>query len=49
MSLMKNYLRAELLESLMMRAIHRNRGNKLDLDIVVNKFKAQFPLCSIAL
>ena len=50
MRLIKNDLRTvmklERLDSLMMLGIHQDRGSRLDLDTVVNKFKAKFPLCS---
>ena len=44
-SLMKN----ERLDSLMMLGIHRDRGSRLDFDAVLNRFKAKFPNCRIAL
>ena len=53
MRLIKNDLRSVMkqdrLDSLMMLGIHRDRGSKLDLDIVVNSFKAKFPKCRISL
>ena len=53
MRLIKNDLRTvmkqERLDSLMMLGIHQDRGSRLDIDTVVNKFKAKFPLCRIAL
>ena len=53
MKLIKNELRSvmkqERLDSLMMLGIHRERGEKLDLDNVVDRFKARFPKCRISL
>ena len=53
MKLIKNELRSvmkqERLDSLMMLGIHRERGDKLDLVSVVNRFKAKFPKCRISL
>ena len=53
MKLIKSELRSvmkqERLDSLMMLGIHRERGDKLDLDSVVDWFKAKFPKCRISL
>ena len=53
MKLIKNELRSvmkqERLDSLMMLGIHRERGDKLDLDTVVDRVKARFPKCRISL
>ena len=53
MKLIKSELRSvmkqERLDSLMMLGIHRERGDKLDLDSVVYWFKAKFPKCRISL
>ena len=53
MRLIKNDLRSlmkdERLDSLMMLGIHRDRGSRLDFDAVLNRFKAKFPNCRIAL
>lgn len=47
MRLIKNDLRSvmsnERLESLMTLGIHRERGNRINLDNVINRFKARFP------
>ena len=53
MKLIKSELRSvmkqERLDSLMMLGIHRERGDKLDLDSVVDRFKVKFPKCRISL
>ena len=53
MKLIKNELRSvmkqERLDSLMMLGIHQERGEKLHLDSVVDRFKARFPKCRISL
>ena len=53
MKLIKNELHSvmkpERLDSLMMLGIHRERGEKLDLDNIVDRFKASFPKCRISL
>ena len=53
MKLIKNELRSvmkqERLDSLMMLGIHQEQGEKLDLDSVVDRFKARFPKCRISL
>ena len=42
-------MKQERLDSLMMLGIHRKRGDKLDLDSVVDRFMAKFPKCRISL
>ena len=44
-------MKQERLDSLMMLEIHRERGDKLDLNsvYVVDRFKAKFPKCRISL
>ena len=53
MNLIKNELRSvmkqERLDSLMMLGIHQERGEKLDLDSVVDRFKTRFPKGRISL
>ena len=53
MKLIKNELRSVMkqkrLHSLTMLGIHQERGEKLDLDSVVDRFKARFPKCRISL
>ena len=53
MKLIKNELRSvmkqERLDRLMMLGIHQERGEKLDLDSFVDRFKARFPKFRISL
>jgi hypothetical protein len=42
-------MKPERLDSLMMLGIHCEWGEKLDLDNVVDRFKARFPKCRISL
>ena len=51
MKLIKNELRSVMkrLDSLMMLGIHQERGEKLDLDSVVDRFKARLSKCRISL
>ena len=48
MRLIKNNLRSvskqDRLESLLVLGIHRDRGSKLDLDIVINRLQTKFPI-----
>ena len=46
---LRSLMKDERLDSLMMFGIHRDRGSKLDLDSIENRFKAKFPKCMIAL
>ena len=46
---LRSVMKQERLDSLMMLGIHRERGDKLDLDSVVDRFKAKFPKCRISL
>ena len=45
----RSVMKQERLDSLMMLGIYRERGDKLDLDSVVDRFKAKFPKCRISL
>ena len=45
----RSLMKDERLDSLMVFGIHRDRGSKLDLGAVVNRSKAKFPKCMIAL
>ena len=42
-------MKQERLDSLMMLGIQQERGEKLDLDSVVDRLKARFPKCRISL
>eukprot|EP00795_Rhopilema_esculentum_P017430 gene17430-biopygen6363 len=46
---LRSLMKDERLDSLMMLGIHRARGSALDLDSVVDRFKAKFPKSRIAL
>ena len=46
---LRSLMKDERLDSLMMLGIHRDRGSRLDFDAIVNRFKAKFPKCRIAL
>ena len=46
---LRSLMKDERLDSLMMLGIHRDRGSRLEFDAIVNRFKAKFPKCRIAL
>ena len=46
---LRSLMKDQHLHSLMMLVIHRDRGIRLDFDAIVNRFKAEFSKCRIAL